>query len=212
METLPDPKHDKLGIHGKKDYEKFIYFRSEPVVFSQTAVKVNQWGFKQERILLMTTDNIYNFKKRALKRKINIGKIGGLIVSEKNPKEVILHIPSEYDYRYILDSERDTFIELLKLQFISRCPRGRLKFFQVPGALKEFTTTEKDMKYNINRVPGDDSRLRDSEVFGSEYTDFTEDTDEDEEVKREESPKEMSEDINDDDQDELDMRGTVLMF
>ena len=96
----------------------------------------------------MTTQNIYNFKKKTLKRKINIGKIGGLIVGS-NIKEVVLHIPSEYDYRYVIDN-RDKFIDLLKMQFISRCPGGRLKFFQVESNLKEFHTTEKDMNHKIS--------------------------------------------------------------
>jgi len=48
----------------------------------------------------MTTHNIYNFKKKSLKRKISIQRIGGIIVGQKNSKEIVLHIPSEYDYRY----------------------------------------------------------------------------------------------------------------
>ncbi len=60
----------------------------------------------------MTSQNIFNFKK-TLKRKINISKIGALIVSAKSQKEVVLHIPSEYDYRYNVE-KYDIFIELLK--------------------------------------------------------------------------------------------------
>lgn len=48
----------------------------------------------------MTTHNIYNFKKKQLKWKINLQRIGAIIVGYKNPKEMVLHIPSEYDYRY----------------------------------------------------------------------------------------------------------------
>jgi len=87
-------------IQGRKEYEKFIDFKTEPVIFSDTVIKINMWGFKQERILLMTTHNIYNFKKKSLKRKISIQRIGGIIVGQKNSKEIVLHIPSEYDYRY----------------------------------------------------------------------------------------------------------------
>ena len=71
---------------------------AEPVVFSDKVVKVNMWGLKQDRFLIVTTHNIYNFKKKSLKRKINISKIGGLIVGTKNLKEVTIHVPSEYDY------------------------------------------------------------------------------------------------------------------
>jgi hypothetical protein len=64
MEAVdPDLISDKLEMQGNKAYEKFIDFNSEPVVFSDTAIKINMWGIKQERILLMTTHSIFNFKK-----------------------------------------------------------------------------------------------------------------------------------------------------
>jgi hypothetical protein len=55
--------NDKLEMQNNKIYEKFIDFNSEPVMFSDTAIKINMWGMKQERILLMTSKNIFNFKK-----------------------------------------------------------------------------------------------------------------------------------------------------
>lgn len=61
--SSPDYISDKLQLQGNKNYEKFIDFSNEPVVFSDTAIKINMWGIKQERILLMTTNNIFNFKK-----------------------------------------------------------------------------------------------------------------------------------------------------
>ena len=64
MDTIdPDYMCDKLSLENNKAYEKFIDFQTEPVVFSDTAIKINMWGIKQERILLMTSKNIFNFKK-----------------------------------------------------------------------------------------------------------------------------------------------------
>ena len=96
----PDFIYDKLEIQGTKTYEKFIDLNKEPIIFSDNAIKINIWGMKQERLLLMTTHHIFNFKKKNMKRKIAIEKIGGIIVSTKNSKECVVHIPSEYDYRY----------------------------------------------------------------------------------------------------------------
>ena len=62
-EVDADFKFDQLKMQGNKAYEKFIDFSNEPVVFSDTAIKINMWGIKQERILLMTSNNIFNFKK-----------------------------------------------------------------------------------------------------------------------------------------------------
>lgn len=38
------------------------------------------------------------------------------------------------------------------------------------GSLKEVTTTEKDAKYKISRLPGDELRILDEEAFGPEYS------------------------------------------
>jgi serum/glucocorticoid-regulated kinase 2 len=155
-------------LQGNKAYEKFIDFNNEPVVFSDTAIKINMWGIKQERILLMTTNHIFNFKKKTMKRKIAIEKIGAIITSLKNSKELVLHVPSEYDYRYQVN-DRDVFVSLLKREFVKRRPNGHLRYYCVKGGLKEVTTTEKDAKYKISRLPGDEMREKDEEVYGPDY-------------------------------------------
>ena len=120
--------YDKLEVQGNKQYEKFVDFAKEPVIFSDNAIKINIWGMKQERLLLMTTHHIFNFKKKNMKRKIAIEKIGGIIVSTKNSKELVVHIPSEYDYRYQIN-DREIFIRLLKREFVKRRPNGHLKYY-----------------------------------------------------------------------------------
>lgn len=128
MESEEGVKFDQLELQGNKAYEKYIDFNNEPVVFSDTAIKINMWGIKQERILLMTSHNIFNFKKKTMKRKIAIEKIGAIIVSTKNSKELVLHVPSEYDYRYQV-SDREVFIKLLKREFLKRRPNGHLRYY-----------------------------------------------------------------------------------
>jgi len=39
-----------------------------------------------------------------------------------------------------------------------------LKYYSVKGSLKEYTTTEKDMKYKQSRCPPDSDRVIDLEV------------------------------------------------
>ena len=115
-----------------------------------------------------------------VKRKISLSDVGAIITSSKNPKEIVLHIPSEYDYRYLMN-RRDDFIEIFKLRFVTSAPEKLLKFFEVvclceekitsqPGdTLKDFTTTEQDMKYAISRCPDDTMRRKDIEVKGAAY-------------------------------------------
>lgn len=170
----------------------------------------------------MTTNNIYNFKKKSLKRKINIAKLGGIVIGTKNVRELILHVPSEYDYRYSLE-ERDLFIDLIKIQFVTRCPHGRLKFFKVDGGLKDFTTTEKDMKSRISKVPDDTHRQTEHEVAGKNFQDeddYESEQKENEESKFEQSSTQHTDDIQDDDDDDDDdtnnglgdIRGTMMMY
>jgi hypothetical protein len=128
MESEDGVNYDQLELQGNKAYEKYIDFNTEPVVFSDTAIKINMWGIKQERILLMTSNNIFNFKKKTMKRKIAIEKIGAIIVSTKNAKELVLHVPSEYDYRYQV-SDREVFIKLLKREFVKRRLNGHLRYY-----------------------------------------------------------------------------------
>ena len=221
METVDDSFiMDRLDMQGNKAYEKFIDFNNEPVSFSDTAIKINMWGIKQERILLMTTNNIFNFKKKTMKRKIPIEKIGAIIISTKNSKEIVLHVPSEYDYRYQI-SDREIFIKLLKREFVKRRPTGHLRYYVVKGSLKEVTTTEKDAKYKISKLPGSDMRLLDQEVYGPEYqhedTPSTASTDGDgfdrkfKDVESRENNTSL-EDTDDDTDADFDTRNSVCVF
>ena len=81
---------------------------------------------------------------------------------------------------YFFDEMHD-FIEIFKLRFLTNAPEKLLKFFEVvffceliitsqPGdTLKDFTTTEQDMKYAISRCPDDTMRRKDLEVKGAAY-------------------------------------------
>ena len=216
----PDFIYDKMEIQGDKQFEKFIDFIKEPVIFSDNAIKINIWGMKQERLLLMTTHHIFNFKKKNMKRKIAIEKIGGIIVSTKNSKELVVHIPSEYDYRYQIN-DREIFIRLLKREFIKRRPNGHLKYYWYKGGLKEVTTTEKDAKYKISRMPGDEYRILDEEVYGPDYVQTESSKSEETETSKFDNDlKDVQgrfgdtniESTDDDSDQDLDTRSSVLVF
>jgi len=155
-----------------------------------------------------------------MKRKIAIEKIGAIIISTKNSKELVLNVPSEYDYRYQVN-DREIFINLLKREFVKRRPSGHLRYYVIKGSLKEATTTEKDAKYKISRVPKDEMRLLDQEVYGPKYqhedsksSDSTEDGTFGDKMKAVESRNnEMSlEDTDDDGDADFDTRNSVCVF
>lgn len=73
----------------------------ETIIFSDKVYKFNCYNWKQERNLVITDKSLYNIKKKTVKRKILIANIKALIVSTNDQsKELVLHIPSEYDYHY----------------------------------------------------------------------------------------------------------------
>ena len=80
------------------------FLQSEQALFSSKIKKINMFNWVQERILIITETKVYNFKKKAVKRAIQIEAIEGVSKTTlPGSKEFTLHIPSEYDYRFIAD-------------------------------------------------------------------------------------------------------------
>jgi Unconventional myosin tail, actin- and lipid-binding len=72
----------------------------EVVMLSCKVQKFNKYNWVQERALIITQDNIYNFKIKKVKRVIKIEKLAGLTKSlHKSSKEFVIHVLGEYDYR-----------------------------------------------------------------------------------------------------------------
>jgi len=104
---------------------------------------------------------------------MSIDTIKAIIKSSKQTDEFVLHVPSEYDYRYVMEG-RDEFIEILQLRYANLDPRGTLKIYEVPSSLKPFTTTLKDRKYGIFKLPDSSCRQRDKELAGTDELDTEE--------------------------------------
>ncbi len=103
---------------------------------------------------MITSESIYNIKdKKKVMRTIHIVKIEGVSKAlMNNSKEFTIHIPSEYDYRFISD-RRDEIIEILKQRFIEKMSLN-LPIFGIPSPdLRDYTTTEKDAIKFLSRFP-----------------------------------------------------------
>lgn len=60
------------------------------------------FGWNQERILLVTSEQIINVKKTKAKRKIRIADLGGISKTMIGTKiEFTLHVNKSYDYRFL---------------------------------------------------------------------------------------------------------------
>jgi hypothetical protein len=117
----------------------------ETLIFSDKIKKINMYAWVQDRILAITNEKIYNIKKQKVKRMILIHKVGGItktLISGKT--EFIIHVPSEYDYRFVSD-RREEIIDILKYRFVETM-QVNLPIFGIQKAnLREFTTTETQM-------------------------------------------------------------------
>ena len=154
-------------------------------------------GMKQERYLILTSTHIHNFRRKKLRRRIKIIDVAAVILSEKNTKEFVLHIPKEYDYRYICESRKE-FIDILKLRYANLDSENTLKIYAVSENLRNYTTTLNDKKYGLYKLPEESKRKREEEIAGSKQME----EDEELEKKIELAQKEFEKTVIQDDEDE----------
>lgn len=109
---------------------------------------------KQQRYLLLTTHKLYNVKGKDFQRPISIQKIKALTKSsDAGNYEFIVHVKNEYDYRFTSDS-RDELFEHIKACYFHMM-NANLPVYMVPGKVKEYETSKKDVKSGIERLPAD---------------------------------------------------------
>lgn len=103
--------------------------------------------------MIITQDNIYNFKLKKVKRVIRIDKLAGLTKSlHKSSKEFVIHVQGEYDYRLKSD-QREKIFNVIKVGFVTK-KKQNLPIYAIKGKdLREVTTTEKDLERGISRIP-----------------------------------------------------------
>lgn len=195
---------DKLQIDGNKEYEG-VFEEDEAIMYSDRCQKINSVGLKQERYLVLTNKHVYNLRKKKVRRKIKIVDIAAVILSSKYETEFVLHVPSEYDYRYQVDT-RKQFVDILQLRFANLDSENTLKIYSVADNLKMYTTTLKDKKYGLYKLPEESYRQRDIEIAGSKQMEEDEET----ERKLEQAQKELEETkIGEDDEDHYTVSDTI---
>ena len=84
----------------------------------------------------------------------------------KNYQEFTVHVPTEYDYRFISD-KRDEIMEIIKRVYHTNKGENMPVYHCSSKDLKEFTTTEKDMKAKRNRFPPETMLAKNEDLFES---------------------------------------------
>lgn len=158
------PVKDQLNFANDAEIKKLLE-PDEKVVYSGKITKFNDMGWKQERNMVVTNKSIMNLQKKSLKRKMKITTVEAITKSKsKDSTEFVLHIPSEYDYRYTGD-QREPIIQAIK-QGYSQILSKNLPIYGVPHLfLKDFVTTKADRKKNNFKIPGDEFRLKDEDIL-----------------------------------------------
>jgi len=143
MDDSNHSEYDFLNLWEDMSIKKNI-IREEIIQFSDKINKINRYGFKQERIILLTDKAIYNIKKGSLSRRMDYKNIDCIIVA-KLSEELAIHCKDvDYDYR-IVSSRRKMIIEI-----ISKCYKQinnkEIDLFEVEEkSLKEYVKTIKDI-------------------------------------------------------------------
>jgi len=103
---------DRLGLVGNASLIKTIQKQAGSdvdvtIVFSAKVLKLNKRGQEQPRFMIITQDAVYNFKELSkYRRRIALVSIASLSISTLS-NEMILHVPSEYDYKYKTDFKHE---------------------------------------------------------------------------------------------------------
>ena len=128
--------------------------KSEVIDLSDKIIKINKYGFKQERTIIITNEAIYNLRKTALRRRIDLKYIMGVTIS-KTSNEFVIHCKEdEYDYHYV-SPKRSTILEILGKQFYNKKNEDLKLFIFNVDSLSTFVTYKKDKIKNkiFTRMP-----------------------------------------------------------
>ena len=128
--------------------------KGEKIEFSDKIIKINKYGFKQERNIVITDKAVYNLRKTYVRRRIDLKSIKGITLS-KTSNEFVIHCKEEeYDYQYV-SPKKKTIIEILAKCYLN-INEEELKLFELNvDSLSTFVTYKKDKKKNKNfsRMP-----------------------------------------------------------
>lgn len=138
---------DYLNFKSEKAIKKEI--GTEVLLFSDKLIKINRYNMSQERNIVITDKAIYNFKKRSLKRRIDLTIVLGITISKITDEFVIHGADKEYDYDYVSRKRREIIETIARAYFTLR--NEKIKFCIINDkSLKNFVTLKKEKKAQPN--------------------------------------------------------------
>ncbi len=160
-------EYDFLDLWKDISIKKDI-IKEEIIKFSDKVMKINKYGFKQERNILVTDKAIYNLKKTSLKRRIDFKAIVGITVSKLSNEFVIHGKDIDYDYHFI-SPRKKTIIEIIAKNY-KAINKEELALFEInEKSLAKYVTTklEKEKRKGLIKIPRTNSIDVEEYLFGN---------------------------------------------
>ena len=160
-------EYDCLSYSKDHHIQKNI-LRGEKIQFSDKIIKINKYGFKQERNIIITESAVYNLRKTTLRRRIDLKFIIGITVSKTSNAFVIHCKEDEYDYQYV-SPKRKTILEILGKSYFNINEEEMKIFVLNVDSLSTFVTYKKDKKKdkNFTRMPKTNSINVGEYIYGT---------------------------------------------
>ena len=164
---MKHPLYDFLNWSNDKDILKLI--QNETLYYINKIQKINHYNISQERILVLTKENLYILSKKKLKKKMKYNEIIGITFNEINAEFVIHGMNGEYDF-YLESQEKNILICLIAI-FYEEQTNLNLKICQVPDkSLKNYVTGKKEKKKGKNYTKMNENYLINTKSFIKENT------------------------------------------
>lgn len=176
-------------LHLAQDNEILKEIKTETLYFSDMITKINHYGISQERVIILTDEALYNFKKKSLRRRIPYQDILGVTFSEFTYEFVVHGNDDEYDYEYLSHNRCLIICLIAKLyEAIRKIP---LKICEAhEKSLKAYVTSKKEKKKD-NSFSKMDEKLKINtsqflEKYQKEYSgnDFAQINNNDDEIRQ----------------------------
>ena len=155
-------EYDFLGYEEDKDIQKLI--KSEKILYCDFITKITRFGLNQERIILLTNNNLYYIKSKSPTFTITYPQLIGVTLS-KTTTEFIFHINFEDQDYHLSSKNRDLLISQLAKIYYNNTKK-MLKICEVEQkTIKQFITAKKDKKKSTSYTKMEQKFLIDTKAY-----------------------------------------------
>lgn len=152
---------DFLGWSTDKEVLKVI--GNETLYFSGKVHKFNSFSIKQERNLVLTDKCLYNFHNKKIKRQMKYEEMLGITFSNLS-NEFVVHANKVYDFHF-LSTDRTIIIYIIAKCYEKILNKPIILCEVKEKSLKQYVTTKKDKKKDINNSRLDEKNTIDTQTF-----------------------------------------------